>query len=290
MEHLAFPTRNEGGYMRPRCIALAALLLVGLVALGVGPAAAAAAGCDCHTATPPTNGAPAAHVAFVAGVAECATCHAGWASPHPAATTATLTVKPFWVPALTGPPPAGWITGRHAAQGDSVISVVYGQKRFWGDSEWLDVGVGGNVNATARYTTGSLAWPRDRWVSVRAVAGGAAGSPVVLPVSVVWRPRPDLRLALDGVEQGVVERARGATARGRANPTKLAGESVLVTVMKLRAGKWVQADARSLTLRGKCTYEWRVDVPRGSYRIHAAIAATEDHRSVTTAWRYFRQR
>jgi hypothetical protein len=259
-----------------------------LVPSSVGATPAAAA-CDCHTATPPTGGAPAAHAPLVGGITECTTCHAGWASPHPAAIEASLTAHAFWAPALTGSPSGGWIEGRHVAQGGPVTGVVFGQKRLWGSGEWVDIGQGGNVNATTRYTAGRLEWPRDRWVSLRAVAAGATGPPVILPASAVWRPKPQLRLALEGVERGVVMTHRGVTARGRACPARLAGETVRLVVFKLRSGKWVQTEARSLTLHGKCLYRWRIAVTRGSYRIRATVAATEDHRSATTAWGRFRR-
>jgi hypothetical protein len=105
----------------------------------------------------------------------------------------------------------------------------------------------------------------------------------------VWRPRPELKLALDGVERGVVTAHGAVTARGRAYPTRLAGETVHLVVFKLKSGKWVQTEARSLTLHGKCMYRWRIAVARGSYRIHATVSATEDHRSATSAWGRFRR-
>jgi hypothetical protein len=259
-----------------------------LVPSSVGATPAAAA-CDCHTATPPTGGAAAAHAPFVGGIGDCATCHVGWASPHPTAIEASLTAHVFWVPALTGSPSGGWIEGRHVAQDGPVAGVVFGQKRSWGSGEWVDIGQGGNVDATTRYTAGRLEWPRDRWASLRAVAAGAMGSPVILPASAVWRPKPQLRLALDGVERGVVTTHGAVTVRGRAYPTRLAGEAVRLMVFKLKSGKWVQTEERSLTLHGKCVYRWRIAVTRGSYRIHVTVAATEDHRSATTAWGRFRR-
>jgi hypothetical protein len=260
--------------------AIIVLLLACLIALGVGATPAAAA-CDCHTTTPPAGGAPAAHAPFVAGVDDCTTCHAGWTTPHPAPIEASLTARAFWVPALTGSPPGGGIVGRHAALGDPVDGVVYGQKRLWGTSDWVDVGQGGNVGATTRYTAGRLVWPRDRWASVRAVAAGAAGTPVIVPAVAVARPTPELGLALRGVDRGAV------TVQGRARPVDLAGEVVHLSVFRFTGAGWTREGSRSLTLRGKCTYEWRFAVSRGSHRVRASIKATEDHHAATTSWEHF---
>jgi hypothetical protein len=276
--------------MSQRRLVIVALFLAISIALGIGATPAAAAGCDCHTAIPPTGGAPAAHAAFVSGVTDCTTCHAGWTEPHPSAVAAALTVRANWMPALTGPPAGGWIGGRHSAQGAPVIGVVYGQKRQWGETVWVDVKAGGNVKDTAVYAAGSLEWPRDRWACVRAVAAGAEGSPAVLPVSAVSRPTPELGLTLDGVKRGLVTSRGVVKVRGDARPVKLSGERVRVVVFELDRGSWVQTGARSVMLRGTCKYQWRVAVMRGSYRIRATIAGTEDHRAVTTSWRYLRRR
>ena len=274
-----------------RRIVLVAVLCLAVAALGIGAAPASAAdGCDCHTAVPPTGGAPAAHTPFVASVTTCATCHAGWAVPHPTAIEPSLTVRPFWTPQLVGPPPGGHVRGLHSADGAPVVGVVYVQKRFWGDAEFVDVAQGSNVNATATYVTGSiLQWPRDRWASFRAVAGGVAGPPVILPAQATWRPKPTMTLKLDGVVNRVVIPLSLVTARGVAKPLKLAGENVDLTVFKLKSGKWVQVKAGEATIGAKGAYKWAFGVRRGSYRMRAAIGATENHRLVRTTWRYFKQ-
>ena len=276
---------------RKRNTVLVAVLCLAVAALGIGAAPAAAAdGCDCHTAVPPSGGAPAAHAPFVASVVACSTCHAGWAVPHPAAAVPTLTVYPLWIPSLNGPPPGGGVRGRHSAGGTPVVGTVYVQKRFWGDAEFVDVGQGRNVNATATYWADSLLqWPRDRWASFGAVAVGVAGPPVILPVQATWRPQPELTLALRRVADGVVTSSSLVTARGTAKPTKLAGESVALTVFKLRNGKWVQFQSGDAMIGAKGAYKWTFGVQRGTYKMTAALAATQDHRLVRTTWRYFKK-
>lgn len=277
---------------RKRNTVLVAVLCLAVAALGIGAAPAAAAdGCDCHTAVPPTGGAPTAHAPFVASVVACATCHAGWAVPHPAATEPTLTVYPVWIPSLIGPPPGGGVRGRHSAGATPVVGTVYVQKRFWGDAEFVDVGQGGNVNATATYWADSiLQWPRDRWASFRAIAVGVAGPPVILPAQAMWRPQPELTLNLRGLAGGVVKPLGLVTARGTARPTKLAGESVALTLFRRSNGKWVQFQERDAAIGAKGAYKWTFGAQRGSYKMRAAIAATEDHRLVRTSWRYFKKR
>ena len=277
--------------MRSKII-LATVLCLAVAALGIGATPGlAAGGCSCHTTVPPTSGAPAAHTPFVASVTTCAPCHAGWAVPHPTGIEPALTVRPFWIPQLVGPPPGGHVRGLHSAGGAPVVGVVYVQKRFWGDAEFVDVAQGSNVNATATYVTGSiLQWPRDRWAGFRAVAVGVAGPPVILPAQATWRPKPELTLKLAGVVNRVVIPLSLVTARGVAKPLKLAGENVDFTVFKLKSGKWVRVKSGAATIGAKGAFKWAFGVRRGSYRMRAAIAATEDHRLVTTTWRYFKQK
>lgn len=73
------PTRdhdvNTPHWGRIRLLMVPTLVLV--VAVGVGAQTAGAAdGCGCHTAVPPTGGAPAAHAPLVGGAGDCTVCHA----------------------------------------------------------------------------------------------------------------------------------------------------------------------------------------------------------------------
>ncbi len=80
--------------MKRKFILALVLALAFVVALGIGAAPALAqTGCDCHTAVPPTNGAPAAHAPFVASVTDCTVCHKGMTVPHPELVEPTLTVS-----------------------------------------------------------------------------------------------------------------------------------------------------------------------------------------------------
>ncbi len=55
-------TKTARGHPRGRLLIALVLVPALVAALGIGAAPAAAqTGCDCHTAVPPTNGAPAAH-------------------------------------------------------------------------------------------------------------------------------------------------------------------------------------------------------------------------------------
>ena len=110
------------------------------LSIGAAPALAAD-GCDCHTAVPPTNGAPAAHALLVASVTDCTTCHVGMAVPH----TGQPTVAIIWMRA--GQIDAGYrlhgqvydilMLGRSVQRADVT---VYLQQRGPGETAFVDIG------------------------------------------------------------------------------------------------------------------------------------------------------
>ena len=109
------------------------VLLPAALAIGAAPALAAD-GCDCHTAVPPIGGAPAAHAPFVAGVADCTTCHKGMTVPHPKLVEPKLE---FMAEAIGNP-----VTmSGHLAVGQRGLNgvVVYLQQQLSGASEFTDV-------------------------------------------------------------------------------------------------------------------------------------------------------
>ena len=117
-----------------RKIALTVLFcLATAVVIGAAPALAAS-GCTCHTAVPPTGGAPAAHAPFVVGVADCTICHQGWTVPHPTAVQPRLE---FMAEAIGDPVT---MSGRLSVKRHGLNGVVvYLQQRASAAGEFTDV-------------------------------------------------------------------------------------------------------------------------------------------------------
>ncbi len=228
-----------------RKLVLAAVLCLAAVALlGIAAAPAAAQGsCDCHTAVPPTNGAPAAHAPYVASVTNCTVCHKGW-DPHPEAAS----VKH---PGLR----LGFLAATHSLGGvlSGLVGVnVYLQQRPWGGAAWTDLTkvttqpAGGYKMPAGRF--GFTVPSPTAWAAYRAVSEGVAGSPVNTAAKRVWRPTPVLRLNLSALSSGVV--------RGTVRPLKVAGEKVSFLVRRLTAGKYVTGRTGTAVISAKGTYMW----------------------------------
>jgi hypothetical protein len=288
--------------MRGKIVLGVVLCLTVVALLGVGAAPAAAQGsCDCHTAVPPTNGAPAAHAPFVASVTDCTTCHKDM-SPHP---TSYINIVRLWLRGpstltgdfffMTSPPPDIIMHGIPNA-------VVYLQQRLWGATEFTDLGqvtTRADSPATAGKFTYAVPSPTP-WAAYRAIGEGGSANlgtdypKVYMPVKAVWRPTPRLTLKLINVVNGVVPALGAPTFRGSARPLKLAGEKVNLPVYKWRAAtkRWVKVRTGRAVISATGTYAWNFwwsqGFGPGSYRVRAVIAGTVNHTSVWTTLRFFK--
>jgi len=223
--------------MRRKIVLTVLFCLATALAIGAAPALAAS-GCTCHTAVPPTGGAPAAHAPLVVGV-DCTTCHTDWTVPHPDAeqrwpflrlrTSATGLELPGGVRAVklvgaVGHPDVG----------------VYLQQRPWGATEFTDlarVTTDGGGNYT--YAVASPA----RFAAYRAIAEGHVG-PLVGGGTALFEPqlagptlmRPKLTLKLQGVKNGIVKLGNSVTATGTVEPADI-GVKAIIRVQKRVAAK-----------------------------------------------------
>jgi hypothetical protein len=261
--------------MKRTFVVAVVLCLAATAALAIGAAPAlAASGCACHTAVPPTGGAPAAHAPFVVGV-DCTTCHPDWTVPHPDAEQTSLY---FWPRTsatglkLTGsvgvvkwgPPALVYLRIGHPDV------VVYLQQKLWGATEFTDL---------TQVTTGGkggfsfiVASP-PRFAVYRAIAEGHVG-PLVGGGTALFEPvydqhfmTPKLTLKLQGVKNGIVKLGNSLTATGTVEPADI-GAKVKIRVQKRVAGKWVTQIVvqRALSATGTCGYKF---TPRhlGLYRV-----------------------
>ena len=268
-------------------IVLAILLCLATAwTIGATPAAAQAA-CDCHTAVPPTNGAPAAHAPLVVGV-NCATCHKWWTVPHPARVREQgLTLRrgadagELWgqLYHVWG---WGFTTGHHGV-------VVYLQQRLWGASEFTDlaqVTTNRRYNARFHYTVKSPA----KYASYRAIAQSWRGSGVVyLPTTADLLLTPTVTLSrLVGPVGGVLKLGDALTASGTVAPSPMAGQPVALRFQKAKAGKWVRVVSLRTEVTASDTFS-RDYTPasHGKYRVQARMPATEVHGFTMSAWRKF---
>lgn len=268
-----------------RKIVLTVLLCLATAALGIGaaPALAAATCTDCHAAPP--DGPPAPHGVLVAAVTDCATCHKGM-SPHPdSASLARPALNLRFAAAshrLSGR--LEWIGGR----------TVYLQQRLWGTGDFTDIAQ--VTTASGLFSIGNYGYTVPSptpWVAYRAVAEGGVwgfvGPRTNTPALTVWLPRPTLTLKLSGLTDGSITLGRSVTEKGHVAPPLLTGENVGATVFRLRTGKWVEAKSGTAEIGATGTYTWKYTPGmRGSFRVRAAIAATDNHNAVTTTWRYFK--
>ena len=230
--------------MKRTFVVAVVLCLAATAALAIGAAPAlAASGCACHTAVPPTGGAPAAHAPFVVGV-DCTTCHPDWTVPHPDAEQTSLY---FWPRTsatglkLTGsvgvvkwgPPALVYLRIGHPDV------VVYLQRKLWGATEFTDL---------TQVTTGGkggfsfiVASP-PRFAVYRAIAEGHVG-PLVGGGSALFEPvydqhfmTPKLTLKLQGVKNGIVKLGNSVTATGTVEPADI-GVKAIIRVQKRVAAK-----------------------------------------------------
>lgn len=262
-----------------RRVVLAALLCLATAALGIGVAPARATdGCSCHTAAPPTGGAPAAHAPFVVGVTDCTTCHQGWTVPHP------TTVEPrleFMAEAIGDPVT---MSGRLSVKRRGLNSVVvYLQQRASASSEFTDLAQAITFTPilmdAGRFFGGAGA-SDAKGTSYRAVSQGVAGAAVVMPALTKARLRPSVDISemrgLGANEQ--LRLGRSVVAFGPVAPSWLAGEKVRFALEKKTSrGQRVQVRAQRV-ITDESTISWKVTPStRGRYIITVKLAATADH-------------
>ena len=178
--------------MRRKIVLTVLFCLATALAIGAAPALAAS-GCICHTAVPPTGGAPAAHAPFVVGVADCTTCHQGWTVPHPTAVQPRLE---FMAEAIGDPVT---MSGRLSVKRRGLNGVVvYLQQRASASSEFTDLAQAITFTPmlmdAGRFFGGAGA-SDAKGTSYRAVSQGVAGAAVVMPALTEARLRPSVGIS-----------------------------------------------------------------------------------------------
>jgi len=268
------------------CLAVAAAL-----SLGVAPALAADT-CTCHTAMPPTGGAPAAHTPFVAGVAACTICHKGMTVPHPKLVKPKLKLGADLYTDKNGKSGVS-LAGRLTARGRGGLNgvVVYLQQRAPGETVFVDV----RTVTTHKVKRVALAlsynhpngWFSGRVTSpiwgatYRAVTRGVGGKPVVKPTLTETLIYPAFGVDLRGPDKhGDLTLGRSVVASGGAIPAELlAGEKVTLTLKQ----HWKVRIVGEATIGSDGRYSWEVTPTLWGpgYKIRARLPATAEHWGVT---------
>ena len=285
--------------MRRKIVLTVLLCLVTALAIGAAPALAAS-GCTCHTAVPPTGGAPAAHAPLVVGV-DCTVCHVSWTGPPHPRVERHLDLR---------------LSGRSAEAGYQLVGqlwahsvryfpflghrgiVVYLQQRLWGATEWTDLtqvttGRRGPARGAFTYTVPSpTLWAAYRAIARGHVASTSDGYGLCMPTTTTRPPTPTLSLSLSGLTNGSVTPGREVTATGTATPDLLAGEEVVVTVYRKThialTPPWVVVRAGTVPVSATGAFAWEFSLTRReSYRVTAEIGRTDDHTAVISPSRYF---
>jgi len=280
--------------MRRKIVLTVLLCLATTAALAIGAAPAqAAGGCACHTAVPPTGGAPAAHAPLVVGVTDCTTCHKGMTVPHPKLVNPALYVG---IPHVDG-------LGTNVDGGLSrpwmplAGVVVYMQTKEPSGTVYTDAGkLKTDVRGFYVFGLGGAIPPVSSRVP-RAISQGLAGPPVIMPaisVPTVAGPTPTLTLGLSGPTRGALRLGHAVSVAGKVTPTDMAGQKVRLTVQKwlVQESRW-PATGDSLfvnrTISPTGTYSWMYTPKHpGLYRVKAKIANTSAYNAAMTDWRRFR--
>ena len=246
-------------------------------------------GCDCHTAVPPTNGAPAAHAPYVPSVTACTTCHKG------------MTVRPPTLvePTLWGSFGFDPMIGRLITRGSlHILSVppggvtVYVQGKAAGATAYTDVGHFTTHRDGRFYAVlkkGSIA--ED--MTFRAISQGLAGPPVVMPAlngpAVVDLPTPSLTWRLRGPVDGTLRLGKSVTATARVSPADLAGPKPMFELHQRIADKWRWLLDVRRALSDKGTYSWRwTPRHRGMFKMSPGIGGTAAYEASGSSAHSFR--
>jgi hypothetical protein len=274
--------------MKRTSLAVTVAFVAVAVVLAIGAAPAdAQSGCVCHTAVPPTGGAPAAHAPYVAGTT-CTTCHAGMTVPHPAVVRPTLTLE------------AGFdqIVSHWAVRGSLHIPwvplagvTVYLQGKPAGASSYTDLGSFKTVRTG--FFSGVL--KKDAvtaGTTFRAISEGRAFSSLVMPAlngPEPELPTPDVTFRLRGLHDGALRFGESVKATARVTPALLQGASPMFVVHERIAGKWrwLLTVKRTLDATGTCRWTW-TPRHRGMFKMFATVGATAAYNMAGSNDRLFR--
>jgi hypothetical protein len=273
------------------CLAAAAMLVI------AAAPALAQTGCDCHTAVPPTNGAPAAHAPFVASVTDCTTCHVDWVVPHPESLSWPSVLALSGRSTDVGYRVHGWL-GVHIGGLTPVTKphpgvAVYLQQRLWGATDWTDLT---QVTTGAKGRFGFTVASPPPYAAYRAVSQGHIGVSLFSDATALFRPRtttllptPDLTIAIRGFMTGglqpqAVKLGRTLTVHGVVAPVDVGGK-VTIRVQKRVNHKWVTRVTVKRAISGTGTYRWKwTPQTRGAFRVDAWIPTTVAHEGVVKRW------
>ena len=276
--------------MRGKIVLAVVLCLVAAAALGIGAAPAlAASGCTCHTAVPPTGGAPAVGAPLVVGL-DCTTCHTDWTMPHPVS-------SPLW-PRLTGRTVAtgyqleAWVGATRVVLPMTLVSVahpgvvVYLQQRLWGAAEFTDLthmttGGDGKCSFTVPSPAPFAAYRGIAQGHVGALVGG--GTALFEPGASVLLPKAVATLKLLGLRSGAVKLGSSVRVSGTVKPADIGGNVHFIVQSQRQSGGW-QTRPRlwgKATISATGTYSWRFTPKgRGLWRVQVS---TDGHSETTRA-------
>lgn len=267
-----------------RMVILAVLSCLASALLAGGASAAtvrAADGCACHTAVPPTGGAPAAHAPLVVPVSDCTTCHVGWTVPHPASVTPRMRLFAAPYVKLSGQ------LRKPAGNGGYDGVTVYLQQRETGAIGFTDLmtvkthSVKANLLTFQGVFTAALASPS--WgASYRAVSQGVAGPPVVMPglfPEVLLTPE-FAGLHFRGPDKNSVLRlGRSLRAAGSIKPgAQLAGENLTFSLRRMTSRGWKVKEVLERAIRSDGSFSCRfTPTRRGTWEVYVDLKATSEH-------------
>ena len=275
--------------MRRMIVLAIVLCLAAVLTIGAAPALAAS-GCTCHTAVPPTGGAPAAHAPLVVGVTLCTTCHKGMTVPHPEVVKPTLTLEVrysgftrHW--SVSGGLHIPWVPLRFVTvyfQGKAPEATAFtdlAHFRTLGDGSFR------------RYLDKRVIWKHR---TVRAISQGRAGPPVVMPAfdgPAVDLPTPTFRWRLRGPVDGTLRLGRSVTAKVWVTPKDLVVPRPTFEVHKRVAGdwKWLCTVRRPLSATGTWGWTW-TPKHRGMYKMFASVLSTSAYEGTGSGYRLIRVR
>jgi len=277
--------------MKCKFVLAVVLCLAVAAALGIGAAPAVAAdGCDCHTAVPPTGGAPAAHAPLVVSVTACTTCHKGMTVPHPPLVEPTLWGE-FWFDPIIGRPVTGG--SLHIPWVPLGGVTVYVQGKAADATAYTDIG-DFTTHRDGYFRAVLMRGSISEDMTFRAISQGLAGPPVVMPALDGPRviddlPTPTLTWRLRGPVDGTLRLGKSVTATARVSPTDLAGPKPMFEVHKRIAGDWRWHLTVSRTLSATGTYSWTwTPRHRGLFKMFAGIRRTAAYDGWATHSRIFR--
>jgi hypothetical protein len=265
------------------------VLAVAFVGVPAAPALAAASR-TCHTAEPPTNGAPAAHALYVPSVAECTACHVGLTLPH----TGQVTREVIWMRGrsidagyrLRGQIYDILVLGRSVQRADVT---VYLQQRALGQTTFTDIGQA-TTNRLGNF--GFTVTSPLPYAYYRAIAEGQIiPTRTALPCIEDLRPTPTLTLRLIGPTGGVRLLGHSITAKVKAKPQEMAGATVRFTVETRGATRWITqtTEKRVISASASCSWTYTPGA-RGLFRIRAANIKSADFDTKGSVWRKYRVR